>query len=526
MPPDPRTLAHRPPAEMSGGFPKADAYVGTVIDSRYVLERPLGEGGMGIVYVGRHVSLDKRVAVKVLKRELAEEREMVDRFFNEARAASSIGSPHIVDVADFGMLADGAAYFVMELLDGRSLGELLDAEKVLPEAKAIDVARQIANGLGAAHAAGIVHRDLKPDNVMLVSRGAQRDFVKILDFGIAKVSTAATRLTRTGSVFGTPHYMSPEQAAGLSVDNRCDIYALGVILYEMTCGKVPFDADTYMGILTQHMYKAPAPPRTLPLPRPVSPGLEAIIMKSLSKRPAERYASMEALVADLDVLSSGATPAAVGELLARSGSHSVPGDYFHDRGGGAVSASTQMSLAGVSRPGSSRVGLAVGAVVGLVAAVALLGFAMRTSAPAPTAAGPSPSVVQLKVEPVASVVPPAVAATKTVAVVVTPQNATVTVGGVDVPVEKGGIAKVEVGREPIAVVVSKPGYTSVSFQVGPTSAPFERVDLSPVAKSAVGPVPVKPGPAVTVVPPPSRPAHCSKVGSTADDRVAYPECFR
>jgi hypothetical protein len=185
-----------------------------------------------------------------------------------------------------------------------------------------------------------------------------------------------------------------------------------------------------------------------------------------------------------------------------------------------------MSLASVSRPGSSRVGLAVGAVVGLVAAVALLGFAMRTPAPGPTAAGPSPSVVQLKVEPVASVVPPAVAATKTVAVVVTPQNATVTVGGVEVPVEKGGIAKVEVGREPIAVVVSKPGYTSMSFQVGPTSAPFERVDLSPVAKSAVGPVPVKPGPAVTVVPPPSRPAHCSKVGSTADDRVAYPECFR
>jgi tRNA A-37 threonylcarbamoyl transferase component Bud32 len=510
---------------MSGGFPKADAYVGTVIDSRYVLERPLGEGGMGIVYVGRHVSLDKRVAVKVLKRELAEEREMVDRFFNEARAASSIGSPHIVDVADFGMLADGAAYFVMELLDGRSLGELLDAEKVLPEAMAIDVARQIAIGLGAAHAAGIVHRDLKPDNVMLVSRGAQRDFVKILDFGIAKVSTAATRLTRTGSVFGTPHYMSPEQAAGLSVDNRCDIYALGVILYEMTCGKVPFDADTYMGILTQHMYKAPAPPRTLPLPRPVSPGLEAIIMKSLSKRPAERYASMEALVADLDVLSSGATPAAVGELLARSGSHSVPGDYFHDRGGGGVSASTQMSLAGVPRPGGSRVGLIVGAAVGLaVASIAVIGLAMRT--PAPTAAAPSPSVVELKVEPVASVVPPSVAATKTVAVVVTPQNATVTVGGVEVPVEKGGIAKVEVGREPIAVVVSKPGYTSVSFQVGPTSAPFERVDLSPVAKSAVGPVPVKPGPGVTVVPPPSRPAHCSKVGSTADDRVAYPECFR
>jgi serine/threonine-protein kinase len=521
MPPDPRTLAHRPPAELSGGFPKADAYVGTVIDSRYVLERPLGEGGMGIVYVGRHVSLDKRVAVKVLKRELAEEREMVDRFFNEARAASSIGSPHIVDVADFGMLADGAAYFVMELLDGRSLGELLDAEKVLPEAMAIHIARQIANGLGAAHAAGIVHRDLKPDNVMLVSRGAQRDFVKILDFGIAKVSTAATRLTRTGSVFGTPHYMSPEQAAGLSVDNRCDIYALGVILYEMTCGKVPFDADTYMGILTQHMYKAPAPPRTLALPRPVSPGLEAIIMKSLSKRATERYVSMEALVADLDVLAAGATPAAVGELLARSGSHSVPGDYFHERG---VSAATQMTLTGVPRPGSSRVGLIVGAAFGIaVASLAVIGFAMRSPAPALATA---PSAEPLKIEPVASVAATPVEATKIVAVVVTPTNATVTVGGVEVPVEKGGVAKVEVGRAPIAVVVSKPGYTSVSFQLGPTSAPFERVDLSPVSKAAAAPVPVKPAPGVPAVPGPSRPAQCAKVGNTPEDRIAYPECFR
>jgi serine/threonine-protein kinase len=265
--------------------------------------------------------------MKILRSELAREHEVTERFLIEAKAASAIGNEHVIDISDFGQLPDGSAYFVMEFLDGQPLSAVLSAHKSLPAARILHIALQLAKGLEAAHKAGIVHRDLKPDNVFLITRAGDPDFVKVLDFGIAKVSSAATgRLTQAGSVFGTPHYMSPEQAAGAPVDHRGDIYAVGVMLYELATGSLPFQAENFMAILTQHIYKAPASLRTIEPSVPLQ--LEAIVLKCLSKRPEQRYQSMQELAQDLEAFRAGSIPSAVSEMMERSGGFSVPADFF------------------------------------------------------------------------------------------------------------------------------------------------------------------------------------------------------
>jgi len=374
---------------ISGSPPsKADPLVGYTIDNRYKVESVLGEGGMGVVYRCRHKIIDKKVAMKVLRADLARDKEVTERFLMEAKAASAIGDDHIIDISDFGLLPDGSTYFVMEYLDGQPLSNIGNGQPV-PVTRILKIARQLCEGLAAAHEAGIVHRDLKPDNIFLIPRGAEKDFVKILDFGIAKVPTASAGLTRAGSVFGTPHYMSPEQAAGATVDHRGDIYSFGVILYELACGRVPFDADNFMGILTQHMYKAPVPIRALvPPPQDIPPGLDAIILKCLSKRPEQRYSSMRDLIVDLDKLRDGLVPDAVGEMMARSGGFNVPADFFKVQG--RMPAPVPATPAGVSKSRPALIaGIAgVAVAVGLVIAI----FAHSTSSPAspPVATTPAP----------------------------------------------------------------------------------------------------------------------------------------
>jgi eukaryotic-like serine/threonine-protein kinase len=445
--------------------PRVDPYVGKTIDGRYVVDRVLGEGGMGVVYAGRHKVIDKRVAIKVLRGEMATDQELLERFLQEARAASAIGNQHIVDISDFGQLPDKSTYFVMEFLEGKSLGGLLaDLKGPMPVPRLCHIAKQIAQGLQAAHAASIVHRDLKPDNVMVIARGKERDFVKILDFGIAKVGTGTKKMTRAGSVFGTPHYMSPEQAAGAGVDHRTDIYALGVILYELASGKVPFDADNFMGILTQHMYKAPVPIRALVPEIDVPPGLDAIVLKCLSKKPEGRYGGMDELVTDLEKLEHGTLPDAVGEMMARSGGFNVPADYFRANGMPAPVPATP-------KESKKRWPLyaTIGAVGTLVAIVAIV-MAQGPSTPAQTTLA-APVALPVVV-PVASAlaapasaaqVAPAAPKMHEVLVSVTPADATVTRDGKDLG--PSPIVLQMADGESASLVVSRKGYKTKTARV-------------------------------------------------------------
>ncbi|HEX6767191.1 MAG TPA: serine/threonine-protein kinase, partial [Polyangiaceae bacterium] len=280
-----------------------DALLGSVLGGRYRLDVLLGSGAMGRVYRAEHTLMHKQLAVKVMHAEHTKNRELVARFEREATAAANIEHPNVVAATDFGKLDDGTVYLALELVQGKNLRAEI-AKGPLEVRRALHIARQIARGLAAAHARNIVHRDLKPENVVLVEKDGDADFVKILDFGIAKLAPESGKspLTKVGVVLGTLDYMAPEQALGQPVDQRADLYALGAVTYEMLCGACPYEGESSATILGLQMTKPPPSLRERAPSLGISAPVEALVMKLLAKERKDRPESAAAVVAELDRL--------------------------------------------------------------------------------------------------------------------------------------------------------------------------------------------------------------------------------
>jgi tRNA A-37 threonylcarbamoyl transferase component Bud32 len=291
--------------EGSGPTRRNETMIGREIIGQYVIREKLGEGGMGEVYLADQPAIGRQVAIKVVHAQLREREhdEHVERFRNEAKAAASLESPHIVQIFNWGEIEDGTLFMAMEYLSGRTLADVLHEQGPLEPELTVSIATQICTALSEAHAAGIVHRDLKPSNIMLIERGAEKNFTKVLDFGVAKLE--GSDITRSGAMFGTPQYMSPEQLRAESIDGRSDLYSLGVMLFEMLAGELPFSSPTAVGFITAHLHQAPPP-----LPRSVPSALAEVIALLLAKEPNERPPDADSVAAELRAALAGGSPAA------------------------------------------------------------------------------------------------------------------------------------------------------------------------------------------------------------------------
>jgi serine/threonine-protein kinase len=391
-----------------GGENVSDELQPGLMVGEYRVERKLGEGAMGVVYGATHPLIGKQAAIKVISQALSASREAVERFVQEARAVNQIGHPNIVDIFSFGLLEDGRSYFVMELLKGRSLDERLRQGKPTLH-ETLEMLEQACRALEAAHGKGIIHRDLKPANVFLVELRDEPPIVKLVDFGLAKLARgddARVERTQTGVMMGTPLYIAPEQARGKPVDGRSDIYALGVMAYEMVLGQVPFLGDSVVDIIFKHINEPPPPPRSLwpEIPEP----LEQLLLAMLAKDPAARptLAEIRGTLADL-----------YGSTLTDSGSRPVPLRTWP-----LAKSAPRMGTQSQSAPAARRSRVLLAVPIGF-AVLAGLGVALLrkpssppelpvkpAAAPTPAAPSPAPPAVSAAGAPPSAPAPPPAAA--------------------------------------------------------------------------------------------------------------------
>jgi eukaryotic-like serine/threonine-protein kinase len=305
------------PERRSSRDDPADLEAGTVIADKYVLKAPLGKGGMGWVYLAEQQPVGRPVAMKLLRAEVAERSDTSERFFREALALSQIQHPNVATLIDYGRQDSGQYYLVMEYLDGRPLDAELARTHHFAPARAVRIAAQLCRAMGAVHEQGIVHRDLKPSNVFLTRVDGQSDFVKLIDFGVAQheVTSGLERITRAGTACGTPQYMSPEQIEGAPVDLRADLYALGLLTYEMLEGRPPFDGESTAEVMHGHL-RLPPPPMTQPVPQALRELLDRLLAKHPEDRPASAGEVLQALVESIP-MSLGADSTTGGAVTGR-----------------------------------------------------------------------------------------------------------------------------------------------------------------------------------------------------------------
>jgi serine/threonine-protein kinase len=454
----------------------ADPLIGQVLGGRYLIEVRVGEGGMGTVYRARQQSLDRAVAVKLLRRDLVGDDAAMVRFQREARAASALDHPNCIKVLDFGQTSDGLLYLVMELLTGESLGQVL-LRGPLPVLRALGIMRHVALALGHAHDHAIIHRDLKPDNVYLCAG----DVVKVLDFGLCKrVSDVEAGVTQAGVVFGTPEYMSPEQAEAKPLDARSDLYSLGAVLFRAVTGDLPFHASTYMGLLTQHISALPPVPSSVRPELGIPPGVDELVLRLLEKDPASRPASarivaqeIERVMVELEAARTGETAAVIAASPFGSGRvQAVPAAVASGPfGSGRVQAVPVAVASGGLRsaPLAAASGPVAAAASGPVAAASQAGATPSTSTPTVPRAPRAPVVLALLI---------------------------LVVGGAGIGVWQAGWLQ---GRRPAAAAA-----TLDAAPAGPASAP------APTGVAASSGAPTFAGPAVVAAP-----AHPAPTGTRA-----------